>query len=211
MATFLFQSPSRRPPELSTVISAIQLIVGKAGRRIGPRDRIEHDAMAMRAESDEGGAGAYRNARSDAAPHDGAAPLDRRLLRDAFARARPSASRRRDQQLRPDLRIRSSRSAHQRRDAIGVVAITGDAMPHDAQLRSRGVRRVVRYSSICKPPRCTNTAASGNRRAHRAARSRRPCRSDRLAPIPSSAARSCPVARDRYRARIARARRSAAG
>ena len=51
----------------------------EARLRVGMGDRIEDDPVAMRAEADEGGAGADRLRPGGAAPHDRPAPVDRRL------------------------------------------------------------------------------------------------------------------------------------
>ena len=100
----------------------------EAGDGIRPRDRVEDDAMAMRAEADKRCAGPDRHARGDAAPHDRATPLNWRLpgmhlrAHGRMETIRPDQKRTRDLQTIAVVRL------DQRPDAepVGVVAVAGD-------------------------------------------------------------------------------------
>ena len=91
------------------------------------RDRVEHHAVTVRAEPDERGPRADRHPGRHAAPHDGAAPSDRRLVRvhlSANRRMQPVGA---DQQLSRDLHSMAVAALYERRDALGVLAEASDS------------------------------------------------------------------------------------
>ena len=115
----------------------------EAARGIGMRDRIEHDPLAMRAEADEGGAAADRLAPGGAAPHDRAAPMDRRLRRMHLRPDRRVDAVRPDQQRAARLRGRAVGMRDVRRDAAGIVAVAGDAAAEPDRLRSQPLHHLL--------------------------------------------------------------------
>ena len=167
-----------QPSALSIVTSAIQLIIDEAGLRIGMRDRIEHDALAMRAEADEGRAGADRLRPGGAAPHDRAAPVDRRLGRDASAPGPPSGCRRRRSAARRSISEvePSACSISARHAAVGILAVAGHAAAEPAPRPARSAPPPCRAAACGTGRDAPHIAASCSRRAARAARNRCRCR-----------------------------------
>jgi hypothetical protein len=105
----------------------------ETGARIGLRDRIEHHALAMRAEADERGAGADRLPPGHAAPHHRAAPVDRRLAGMHLRAHRRVDAVGADQQRALGLGGCAVGVLDQRADAaVRVLAVAGDAAaePH---------------------------------------------------------------------------------
>src|SRR5690606_4975341 len=112
--------------------------IGESSVRIGWRNRVEHHALTMRAQPHERGAGTNRFSPGDAAPHDRAAPLNRRLRRmHLLAHGRMQAVSG-DQQASCHFRTRTRSVLQYGADAFAVrmIAITGDLHASADRLRS---------------------------------------------------------------------------
>ena len=141
---------------------------GQAGGRVGRRDRVEHHPVPQRAHADEGGAGADRHARRGAAPHDGAAPLDRRLRRVHLRPHRRMQAVRGDQQAAFDFRARRpSRVSTQRGHAVGVVAVAGDAVAQPDRIGAEPLERrpVQQHLQLAAVHRVLRPAVAGQQAA----------------------------------------------
>ena len=124
------------PSALSTVISAIQLIIARPGLRVRMRDRIEDHSVPVGAEADERGARADRLGPGCPTPHDGPAPMDRRLVGMHLRPDRGVDAVGADQQPAVRLRTRPVRMI----DEGGHAAVGRLAVAADAAAQADGVR-----------------------------------------------------------------------
>ena len=149
----------------------------EAGARVGMRDRIEHHAVAMRAEADEGRAGADRLPPGGAAPHDRAAPMDRRLGRVHLRAHRRVDAVGADQQRAARFGGRAVGVLDQRGDAaVGILAVAGDAAAEPHRVRPDPLHHLVVQQHVEAGRGAPRIAASCSRPAARAARNRCRCR-----------------------------------
>jgi hypothetical protein len=139
---------------LSTVISAIQLMVASPVAGSAGEMGYSTTRWRSRAQADERRAAADGHARRGAAPHDGAAPLDGRLLRVHLRAHRRMQAVGGHQQAPVSSWRWPSRSSSSAVTPSAVVAVAGDAL---AQAHRIGPRRsrTASASSICSCPRCT--------------------------------------------------------
>ena len=109
----------------------------EAGLRVGMGDRIEDHPVAMRAEADEGSAGAYRLCPGRAAPHDRAAPVDRRLRRVHLRPDRRVDAVRADEQRAVASAGRAVGMLDERADAaVRILPVAGHPVPEPDRLRA---------------------------------------------------------------------------
>ena len=185
----------------------------EAGDGVGFRDRVKDDPVAMGAEADKRRAGSNRHARCRATPHDGAAPLNRRLVGMHLCPHGRVQSVRADQQGAVELQALAVASPDQRGDAAPglMVAIAGDLHARADGVDAETFYRRLVQEHLQAAPVNGGTAATCNLREGHGVPSRRHCRSTRRAPTPWSARRSSRGSRVRSRAHRAPARRWAAG